>query len=330
MEYRRLGRTDWMVSVVSFGAWQIGDAEFWGSDGAADAETAVQVALDEGINLFDTAEMYGAGASEEALGKALGARRKDVYIADKVSPENCAPARLRGSCEASLRRLGTDCIDLYQVHWPSREVPFEETWAALAALRDEGKIREVGVSNFGPRDLADWRATGDAVSDQVGYNLLFRAVEYEVIPACREQGVSVLAYMPLMQGLLTGRYASIEDIPMLRRRTRHFSRHRDGTRHGEEGHENLLMDTVADLRDFAAAVGLTVEGMALSWLAAQPGVASVILGARNPAQLLDNLRAMEDIGPAAVAQLNELTYPLKRVLGPNCDMWQTAENSRIR
>jgi Predicted oxidoreductases (related to aryl-alcohol dehydrogenases) len=93
------------------------------------------------------------------------------------------------------------------------------------------------VSNFGPRDLGSWCARGGAVSDQVGYNLLFRAVEYEVIPACRERDVSVLAYMPLMQGLLTGRYASIEDIPMLRRRTRHFSRHRDGTRHGEEGHE---------------------------------------------------------------------------------------------
>jgi Predicted oxidoreductases (related to aryl-alcohol dehydrogenases) len=123
MEYRRLGRTDWMVSVVSFGAWQIGDAEFWGHDDAANAETAVRVALDEGITLFDTAEMYGAGASEEALGKALGARRKDVYIADKVSPENCAPDRVRSSCEASLRRLGTDFIDLYQVHWPSRTVP---------------------------------------------------------------------------------------------------------------------------------------------------------------------------------------------------------------
>jgi aryl-alcohol dehydrogenase-like predicted oxidoreductase len=274
--------------------------------------------------------MYGAGVSEEVLGKALGTRRKEVYIADKVSPENCAPDRVRRSCEASLRRLGTDRIDLYQVHWPSRSVPFEDTWAALADLRDEGKIRQIGVSNFGPRDLGNWGARENAVSDQVGYNLLFRAAEYEVIPACRERDVSVLAYMPLMQGLLTGRYASIEDIPMLRRRTRHFSRHRDGTRHGEEGHENLLMDTVADLRDFAAAVGLTVEGMALSWLAAQPGVASIILGARNPSQLLGNLRGLADIGPAAVAQLNELTYPLKRVLGPNCDMWQTAENSRIR
>jgi len=330
MEYRRLGRTDWKVSVVSFGAWQIGDPEFWGNDDAANAGEAVQVALDEGVNLFDTAEMYGGGASEEALGKALGARRRDVHIADKVSPENCAPDRVRAACEASLRRLGTDWIDLYQVHWPSRTVPFEDTHAALSALRDEGKIREIGVSNFGARDLAQWCGAGGAASDQVGYNLLFRAAEYEAIPACRERGVAVLAYMPLMQGLLTGRYASIEDIPMLRRRTRHFSRHRDGTRHGEDGHENLLMDTVADLRDFAAAVGLTVEGMALSWLAAQPGVSSVILGARNPAQLLDNLRAVEDIGPAAVAQLNELTYPLKRALGPNCDMWQTAENSRIR
>ena len=308
----------------------MGDPAFWGESAEADGQRAVDEALDAGINLFDTAEMYGQGESERLLGAYLGSRRDRVFIASKVSPENCAPDRLRMSLESSLRRLNTDWIDLYQVHWPPTEVPFADVYGALARFQEEGKIRAIGVSNFGPEDLIHWHAQGHAVSNQVGYNALFRAVEYDCIPVSRAYNLGVLAYMPLMQGLLSGRYGSVEEIPMMRRRTRHFSGTRQGTRHGEHGEEELLMATLSDLGDFAEAVGLPLAVLSLGWLTAQPGVTSVVLGARTPSQLRSNLDAADlDIGPAAVAQLDEITFPLKRALGMNCDMWETAARSRI-
>ncbi len=331
MRYRSLGLSGFSVSVLSFGAWQMGDEAFWGVSAEADAERTVNVALDAGINLFDTAEMYGQGESERLLGQCLGKRRGDVLVASKVSPENCSPERLRQSLENSLKRLGTEWIDLYQVHWPPRDTAFSAVWTELVRLREEGKIRAIGLSNFGPEDLHEWHDVGDAVSNQVGYNALFRAPEYDAIPTSRDYELGVLAYMPLMQGLLSGRYRRIEDIPMMRRRTRHFSGTRTGVRHGEDGHEDLLTATMSELFDFAEAVGLAPAVLALAWLTAQPGISSVILGARNPAQLQSNLAAADlDIGPAAVAQLDEITFPLKLVLGLNCDMWESAQLSRIR
>ena len=330
MLYRRLGKSALEVSVISFGAWQIGDPTFWGAKENPDPDSVVGAAIEHGVNLFDTAEAYGDGGSEQVLGKALQGRRDQVYIASKVSEVHCTPDGIRSACESSLKRLDTDHIDLYQIHWPFAHDSFDDAWAALMKLKEEGKIREVGVSNFGRSDLSAWMRVGDAASNQLGYNLLFRAPEYEMIPACRQHGLGILVYMPLMQGLLTDRYASIADIPMQRRRTRHFSKDRQGTRHGEPGHEEVLMDTVEDLRDFADAVGISLSVMALSWLIAQPGITSVILGARDASQLIKNLRAASlNIGPAAIAQLNEFTFPLKVALGTNCDMWESEESSRI-
>ena len=331
MYYRPLGTSDISVSVVAFGAWQLGDPDFWGDDPDLDPEGVVCAAIDAGINLFDTAELYGDGRSEEVLGRALRGRRDKVYIASKAATHNCTPEKIRTACENSLRRLGTDRLDLYQVHWPFTEAPYEEVYPVLDQLRREGKIVEIGVSNFGPKNLEAWMAAGTTVSNQIGYNLLFRAPEYSMIPACRHYGLGVLVYMPLMQGLLTGRYTCLDDIPMKRRRTRHFSADREGTRHGEGGHEEVLMDTLEDLLDFAETINIPPAVMSLSWLIAQPGITSAILGARNAAQLLSNIQAAEfDIGPAAIAQLNEISYPLKMAMGPNCDMWETEENKRIQ
>ncbi len=331
MRYRPLGNSGLEVSVVSFGAWQIGDPAYWGPDEEADAEAAVHTAIDEGINLFDTAEMYGGGESERVLGKILGGRRKEVLIASKVSPEHCAPEQLTASCEASLARLGTDYLDLYQVHWPSREIPFADTFAALEKLRDAGKIRAIGLSNFGPQDLSAWLAAGSAVCDQIGYNIVFRAPEYEVMPACRKHRLGTLAYMPLMQGLLAGRWKTIDDIPPARRRTRHFSSKRPGTRHGEKGCEELLMKTVAHLARISETLEIPMAALCLSWLLAQPGVTSAILGARNPRQIKLNLAtAGLDLGPAIMAHLNEISAPLKSRLGANADLWLGPNDRRIR
>ena len=345
VQYRILGSSHMNVSVLAFGAWQLGDPNYWGEDHATDAEATVQAAIDSGINLFDTAEVYGDGESERVLGKALGTRRKEVYLASKVLPEHCAPDDIRSSCEASLQRLGTDYLDLYQVHWPytaeafvnakGEKVPgvcaYEDTVAALEALQGEGKIRAIGVSNFGPTDLAEWCEAGQCVSNQIGYNMLFRAPEYDVVPACRQHQVGVMAYMPLMQGLLSGRYSAVEDVPLMRRRTRHFSGDREGTRHGEPGHESMLFETLALLRAFSDAVGIPMSTLALTWLIAQPNVSTVVLGARKAAQLQENLRGADlDLGPAGIAQLNEMTAPLKHVMGHNADLWQGDSTCRVK
>ncbi len=330
MQYRKLGQSGFEVSVLSFGAWQIGDPHYWGAHDGHKPEEAVRTALDQGINFFDTAEMYGEGESERVLGKALGTQIDTVYVASKISPEHCAPGKVRAACEASLQRLNRDRIDLYQIHWPFRAELFADVYMELDALRTEGKIRAIGVSNFGANDLDHWLDIGDAVSNQLGYNLLFRAAEYRIIPECRKGQVGVLAYMPLMQGLLAGLWRTVSEIPMLRRRTRHFAGTREGTRHGEPGCEEMLMQTLTHLREFSEAVNVPVATMSLCWLMAQPGVASVVTGARNPDQVRHNVHAASlDIGPAAVAQLNEITAPLKRRLGGNADMWNGAASSRI-
>ncbi|HIJ73610.1 MAG TPA: aldo/keto reductase [Candidatus Hydrogenedentes bacterium] len=331
MEYRKLGSSDLEVSVLSFGAWQLGDPEYWGADDRSDGETAVHAAVDIGINLFDTAEGYGRGASEAALGTALGKRRSKVLIASKVSAHNCAPAKLRQSCEASLRRLRTDVIDLYQVHWPFRDVRFEDPHAELVRLKKEGKIREIGVSNFGKQDLDDWMRNGGCVSNQLGYNLLFRAIEHEILPSCQKHGVGILAYMPLMQGLLTGRWETVDEVPRPRCRTRHFASSREGVRHGEPGCEELVFDALGEIKVLAHKLGQPMAAVAIAWLMAQSGVTSVIVGARNAAQVPRNAAAAElTLPPDAVARLNEITDPVKQRLGANADMWQGGDGSRIR
>lgn len=329
MKYNVLGNSNLEVSAISLGVWQLGDPKYWGK--VEDVEGTIQVALDEGINLFDTAEIYGNGKSEEALGKALGSNRDRVIIASKVSESKLSADDLPTACEESLARLGTDRIDLYQVHWPTEtSVPFEETYGAMTTLQQQGKIRHIGVSNFGRRDLAKWFNTGTAVSNQLGYNLLFRATEYEIIPTCQEHGLSVLAYMPLMQGLLTGRWKIVEEIPPSRRRTRHFSNDRELTRHGEPGQEALTMQTIDDLCSLAEETGIPVADMTVGWLIKQSQVASVICGATRPDQVRRNAATANiELPNDLVSRLNEITRPLKEALGPNADMWNNQEESRI-
>jgi len=344
LQYRQLGEHGPEVSAIAFGAWQLGDPDYWGADDQADADRTVRTALDHGVTLFDTAEGYGKGKSEEILGKCLGADRAKVLVATKVSSTHCTAEGVRAACEASLKRLGTDYIDLYQIHWPFRTVPFmtgygevspamgsfEEVSGAMLRLKEEGKIRYIGVSNFGPKDLEHWLRCCHTISDQVGYNMLFRAAEYTVAPACRRARVGMLAYMPLMQGLLSGRYNSIDEIPLNRRRTRHFSSEREGTRHDEAGCEPLLQHTIRELKGFSMAIGIPMSVVSLCWLLHQPAVSAAIVGARKPAQLEENLRAADlNLGPAAMAQLNELSYPLKRHMGRNPDLWQSGENARV-
>ncbi len=329
MKTRKLGKDGFEVSVLAMGAWQLADDKYWGRGG--EPERTVKVALDAGITLFDTAEMYADGESEKVLGKALGRDRDRARIASKVFSAHCAPEALRKSCENSLKRLHTDRIDLYQVHWPSRETGFSETAAELIRLKKEGKILSIGVSNFGPKDLEEWMEVGEAASDQIGYNLLFRAPEYETLPACATYGVGVLAYMPLFQGILAGRWSTVEEIPVSRRRTRHFASTREGTRHGEAGCEDLLLETLKRIKTVSTRIGHPMADVALAWLLAKPEVTSVIVGAREPDQVLRNVRgARLELDPDLVAELDDLTKPIKDKLGGNADQWLGAKESRIR
>jgi len=331
MKYRKLGADGPEVSVLSFGAWPMGDTPYWGEDDQANAEAAVHTAIDEGINLFDTAEGYGAGDSEKALGRFLGAKRDQVLIATKVGPDNCAPDRLRNACEASLERLGTDYIDLYQIHWPFRDVPFEAAAEVLLRLKEEGKIRAIGVSNFGPIDLEAWLAVSPCASNQLGYNLVFPVIEHEIVPACLRHDVAILVYMPLAQGILSCRWKSLEDIPQARRRTRHFAHNRSGVRHNEPGCEELLSKTLGHLDELAADLACPPATLALAWVMDQPGVTSVIIGARNPAQLQRNTAVLDfELDDATRARLDALSQPFKEVFGKNADMWCDAETSRIQ
>jgi len=329
MEYRQLGQSDLYVSTLCVGCWAFA-GNGWGEQPEADSIATVHAALDQGINFFDTAEGYGAGASEQVLGKALLGRRDRAIIATKVSPDNALPATLRAHLEASLRRLQTDYVDLYIIHWPLRNHPLAPTLALLDDLKREGKIRAIGVSNFGPQNLAELLTTGIHVdANQCGYNLITRAVEFEVLPICRANQISLTAYMPLMQGILAGNWATVDEIPEFRRRTRHFRGDRPGTRHGGPGAEAELIAALDELRAVAAELGHPMADIALAWIAAQPGVASVIAGARRPDQIVRNVRGIElGLNAETIARLNAATDPIKHKLGPNIDMWEEGEAMR--
>lgn len=330
IEYRTLAKTDIQVSTMAFGCWAIVGGFNWGPQDETESLQALVAAYEGGINFFDTAEGYGNGYSEQLLAAALGSVRDKIVIASKVSPEHFAPDDLRAACERSLQNLQTDYLDLYQLHWPNRDIPIDETLTVLEELKAAGKIRAYGVSNFGPYDLRDALLTEKPISsNQVAYNLLFRAVEYDIQPICAAADISILTYSPLMQGLLTGKFANADEVPADRARSRHFAGDRLASRHGEEGAEAETFAAIERIRAIAKEAQLPMADLSLAWLLAQPGVTSVLVGARNVEQSRQNvLSAQAAASPAMVERLNAATQQLKEKLGPNADMWQNP--SRIR
>jgi myo-inositol catabolism protein IolS len=330
MEYRKLAKTDIEVSTIAFGCWAIVGGFNWGEQDERDSHEALVAAYESGVNFFDTAEAYGNGKSEQMIAAALGSVREGIIIATKVSPQNFAPADLRAACERSLQNLQTDYIDLYQLHWPNHEIPVAETLGVMEELKTEGKIRAYGVSNFGPRDLAEVLIEDFAVSsDQVAYNLLFRAVEWDIQPACVGNDVSILPYSPLMQGLLTGKFQSADEVPVDRARTRHFRGDRPAAKHGESGHEEETFAAIARIAAIAREVDMEMADLSLGWLLAQPGVTSVLVGARNAEQARRNVQAAGvAVSPGIVQKLNAATDHLKTLLGPAADMWQNPPRIR--
>jgi len=324
MKYRRLGRTDIEVSVICQGGWSLVGGRDWGEQDRSDSVAAIRASLEAGVNFFDSAEVYGRGESESLFARALADRRKDVVIATKVSPENLPPKALREHCERSLRRLKTNYIDLYQIHWPNPDVPVAETLEVLAELKRAGKIRAVGVSNFGAGPLRELLAPGRVETNQLPYSLLWRPIEHEIQPLCVAADLSILCYSPLMQGLLTGKFASPDDVPAGRARTRLFSGKRPHARHGEAGCETEVFEAIAEVRRICESIGIPMGQAALAWLLARPGVASVVVGSRNAAQAAQNALAGDlELSGETVQQLSAATVKVKEAMGVNADMWET-------
>ena len=286
METRRIGSLN--VSVIGLGCNNFGrrlDADRTAS--------VVRTALDAGITFFDTADIYGETKSEEFLGRALGKRRGDAVVATKFGMavdehrRGAKPEYIRRAVEDSLRRLGTDYIDLYQIHQPDPEVPIEDTLGALNELVNAGKVREIGCSNFSADQLraAENAVRTDAarfVSVQNEYSLLHREPEDDVLPECVRAGIAFIPYFPLASGLLTGKYRRGRPAPEGSRLQSRF---------GEEPFTDENLAVVESLLQYATSRGRTLLELAVSWLVTRPAVASVIIGATSPEQVKGNVAA---------------------------------------
>ena len=344
-----IGLSGIRVSRLGLGCWAFGGGAYWGRQAQQDVDQVVRDALDRGVNFFDTARMYNDGASEKSLGAALRGVRHSAVICSKVSPAKAYPAALRAECEATLATLGSDYVDIYMLHWPinplglrhftddpavlAQPPALEEALSTLRDLKAEGKIREIGVSNFGARQLEE--ALGfcaDIVADELPYNLVSRAIEAEIVPACRQNNVALITSMALQQGLLAGRYHRPQDVPPHQAHSRHFAHERgQGTsRHGEEGVEDELFSLVALVRQLAAELDMTVAQVSLAWVLGKEWVGVALAGARNTSQLRENIAAADRALPdAAVARLDGAGEGILRRLGGSPDYYEHSSKSRI-
>lgn len=317
MDYRYLGRSGLKVSVLSFGAGTFGGTGplfgAWGNTGVEEARRLVDICLEAGVNLFDTADVYSAGASEEVLGAALRGRRDQVLISTKTGlpmgdgPNEAGTSRLRlvRAVEAALTRLGTDYIDLLQLHAHDAATPVEEVLSTLDALVAAGKVRYVGVSNFSGWQIMKALAVADRhgwpryVANQVYYSLIGRDYEWDLMPLGADQGLGALVWSPLGWGRLTGKIRRGAPLP-------EGSRLHDTASFGPPVADELLFRVVDALEAVAEETGRSVPQVALNWLTRRPTVASVIIGARNEAQLRQNLGAVGwALSDAQVARLEE-------------------------
>jgi aryl-alcohol dehydrogenase-like predicted oxidoreductase len=335
MRYTFLPGTDIRVSVIAMGCWALAGDMTWGDQSESDSIAAVRAALDAGITFFDTAPGYGDGLSERRLGLGLRGVREQAVVATKIGPDALRAPAMIASVERSLGHLETDHVELLQIHWPSREVPLDETWTALERLREQGKVRAIGVSNFGPEDLAEaleiGAGTAPPVTNQVPYSLLSRAVEFEIQPACARAEVGILCYSPLLWGLLADKYPSADDVPLGRARSRHFASTRKLTRHGEPGCEAATFAALARIRAVAARLGVAMQDLAIAWLLHRPAVTAVLAGIRSAEQAAENVRAAQlTLDAATLAELDRATAEVKHALGPNPDLWQGNASSRYR
>jgi aryl-alcohol dehydrogenase-like predicted oxidoreductase len=295
MKKRMLGKDGPELSVIGLGAWAMGGSwEFgWGPVDDKESVKTIHRALDFGINWIDTAAVYGLGHSEEVVGEALRGIRDEVFIATKCGmvwdekgtvTKSLRPESIRREVEASLRRLKTDHIDLYQFHWPDPETPVEDSWRTMAELVKEGKVRTIGVCNFSVAELERCRAIAPVQSLQPPYNMLRRVVEDELLPYCQSQGIGVVAYSPMASGLLTGTFDPDNLAPDDWRRK--------NPRFNEESRSKVT-GLLNQLKPIADRYSISVGGLAIAWVLRNSVVTSAIVGARKQWQIEETVGASE-------------------------------------
>lgn len=350
MEKRRCGNSDLQLSALGTGCWAFGGGEYWGNQNQQDVNKVVHRSVELGINYFDTAEVYNDGRSELSLGQALKDIPRDkVVIGTKIAPSNTRPATLTEHCQASLKRLGTDYIDLYMVHWPicphsirhftndqqliDNPPTAQEAFATLLQLQQQGKIRYIGVSNFGTKRLRQAQNCGvQIIANELPFSLLTRAIEFQALPYCRDNAIGVIGYMTLLQGLLADIYPTLSDVPPWQRRTRHFHyKSCELSRHGDPGAEAETNQALADIRAIAAEHKTTMPQIALQWSLAGNGITCALVGARNITELEANIKAAsEPLAAQIVEKLNTATNLLMEKLGPSFDYYESTANDRTR
>ena len=305
MEQRTFGNTDLTCSTLGFGTWELGTTQYGDID-VDEAVRAVHMAIDHGVTLFDTAEVYGPYTSEELLARGLGERRKDIVLVTKVGfvisddpavrgdaaivGRDASAANITEHTDGCLKRLNTDYVDLMLIHWPDLKTPHEETIGALEALKEAGKIRHYGVSNYDVPMMKACQSVGRLAANQVGYNLFDRRMEAAVLPYCLEQGVGFMAYGSLGFGLLTGALSPDTQFA-----------DNDWRRHGNAfglplfERENFLkaLRVTERLKDVAAGYGKSVAQLALAWVLSHPAVTVGLVGMRNERELQENIAAVD-------------------------------------
>jgi aryl-alcohol dehydrogenase-like predicted oxidoreductase len=330
LERRKLGNSDVYVTPIIFGAWAIG-GWMWGGTDDARALEAIRASIDNGVTTIDTAPMYGFGHSEKLVGQAIRGRREKVVIATKcglrwdtasgsdplpqkdgtgkdvVIRKNSKPAEIMWECEQSLKRLEIDVIDLYQIHRPDVDTPPEDSIGAMEKLRQQGKIRAIGVSNFSLDWIKRASAAGPVVSNQPGYSLIKRDIEKAILPWCREHGIATIGYSPLERGLLAGAVPVERVFPA----DDHRSKHRFFTAENRK----RVAEALEKVRPIAEKHGASLAQIMIQWTIRQPGITAALVGARDAKQAEHNAKAIDfSFSPDELARIRSAFDETSRLM----------------
>lgn len=317
MKLRKLGRSEIEISPIIMGTWQTGKS-MWAGINDDDSIKAIKTAFNAGITTFDTAEVYGNGHSEKVLGEALAENRDKAVIATKVFSNHLKYDQVVAACNRSLKNLDTDYIDLYQIHWPSgsmgsKKVPVEETMRAMNDLKDQGKIRAIGVSNFSSSQIEEASQYGEIVSLQPPYSLFWRHVETDAMPFCVENDITIMAYSSMAQGILTGKFKEGHRFPK--------ADHRGKNRLFEPENFKRVHAALEKLRPIAERNGVSLGQLALAWVIAQPN-ACAIAGARNAEQVLQNVLAADlNLSESDLEEIDSIGRSVTDYLDDNPVLW---------
>lgn len=300
MKYKKLGKTEIEISTITFGCWELGGGP-WEFTSDETNILAIHHALDLGINVFDTAEGYGQGHSEEIVGIALEGKRQDVIISTKVSPNHLAPADFRKSVENSLRRLKTDYIDIYYVHWPNNEIPLQDTLNEFNKLKEEKLIRAIGLSNFSIQQLQEGVQYAQIDVIQPEYSLLHREIEKEIIPFCLDNSIGVMSYSSIAKGILTGAFhlygKTLKEDDFRKTRRLFLPEHMEA--------ETELLQVMKEMADERK---LAVSQIAITWLLHQESVTSAIIGTQSDKHMIENAKSTDVVlSEQEIQRLNQVS-----------------------